>query len=105
MSFQIGASLLDACVLSILSQGDTYGYVLTQKMNESIGVSESTLYPVLKRLQKAGNLTTYDKPFQGRNRRYYTLTDIGKAQLDTYKDEWKEYKKQIDSLMCGGVKI
>ena len=51
--FQIGATLLEACVLSILSDGDTYGYILTQNAREIINVAESTLYPVLRRLQKS----------------------------------------------------
>ena len=54
MNFQIGSALLDACVLSLLMQGDTYGYVLTQEMKKAVDISESTLYPVLRRLQKGG---------------------------------------------------
>ena len=52
MTFQIGSVLLDACVLAILAKEDTYGYRLTQQIKETLGVSESTLYPVLRRLQK-----------------------------------------------------
>lgn len=104
MSFQIGSSLLDACVLSVLSQGDTYGYILTQTMKQAVDISESTLYPVLRRLQKGGFLRTYDQPFQGRNRRYYAITEIGKKQYEVYKKEWEVYKAQIDSLVCGGEK-
>ena len=68
MVFQLGSPLLDACVLAVLSDGDTYGYFLTQKVRQVIDISESTLYPVLRRLQKDGSLTTYDVPFGGRNR-------------------------------------
>ena len=50
MSFQIGSTLLDACVLALLMRGDTYGYVLTQEMKKAVAISESTLYPVLRRL-------------------------------------------------------
>ena len=74
MVYQIGSALLDACVLSVLASGDAYGYQLTQQIRSVIEVSESTLYPVLRRLQKDGALETYDEPFQGRNRRYYRLT-------------------------------
>ena len=52
MAFKIESSLLDACALAILKRGDTYGYEITQEMKKSIVVSESTLYPVLRRLQK-----------------------------------------------------
>ena len=52
MGFKIESGLLDACALAILSKGDTYGYEITQAMQKAIVVSESTLYPVLRRLQK-----------------------------------------------------
>ena len=74
MTFQIGSVLLDACVLAILAKEDTYGYRLTQQIKETLGVSESTLYPVLRRLQKEELLETYDVAVMGRNRRYYRLT-------------------------------
>ena len=102
MGFKIESALLEACVLSVLSKGDTYGYVLTQSMKQVLDISESTLYPVLRRLQKNEYLRTYDQPSQGRNRRYYSVTDKGKEQFEIYKKEWKEYKEQIDSLLSGG---
>ncbi|MEG0156926.1 MAG: PadR family transcriptional regulator [Anaerovoracaceae bacterium] len=102
MSFQLGSSLLDACVLSVLVRGDTYGYVLTQAMKEAVEISESTLYPVLRRLQKDGSLRTYDQPYQGRNRRYYAITEVGKGKYEVYKKEWEIHKRQIDQLIYGG---
>ena len=90
MGFKIESALLEACVLSVLSKGDTYGYVLTQSMKQVLDISESTLYPVLRRLQKNEYLRTYDQPYQGRNRRYYSVTDKGKEQFEIYKKEWKE---------------
>lgn len=81
MVFQIGSALLDACVLSALEEEPLYGYALTQKVKSVVDISESTLYPVLRRLTKDGLLSTYDQPFNGRNRRYYVLTDYGKSQL------------------------
>lgn len=102
MSFQIGSTLLDACVLSVLAKGDAYGYVLTQTMKQAIDISESTLYPVLRRLQKEGHLRTYDEPFQGRNRRYYAITEAGLAQYRAYAQEWAAYKTKLDNLILGG---
>lgn len=101
MVFQLGSPLLDACVLAILNTGDTYGYVLTQSVKEVIDISESTLYPVLRRLQKEECVTTYDQPFQGRNRRYYKITDKGKEKFSFYTDEWSAYKEKIDCLLGG----
>ncbi|WP_294404809.1 PadR family transcriptional regulator [uncultured Clostridium sp.] len=102
MVFQLGASLLDACVLAVLLREDAYGYILTQNVREIMSISESTLYPVLRRLQKEEYLTTYDKSYQGRNRRYYAITDKGKEQLEEYIKEWNLYKKNVDKVLIGG---
>ncbi|WP_330490229.1 PadR family transcriptional regulator, partial [Terrisporobacter hibernicus] len=103
MAFQLGASLLDACVLSVLTREDTYGYVLTQNVREIMPISESTLYPVLRRLQKDGYVDTYDQAYQGRNRRYYKITDLGRIQYKEYVDEWFEYKNNVDKILLGGI--
>ncbi|MBQ2745720.1 MAG: PadR family transcriptional regulator [Lachnospiraceae bacterium] len=102
MVFQLGSALLDSCVLSVLNRDDTYGYVLTQNVKEVIEISESTLYPVLRRLQKDGFLTTYDQPYQGRNRRYYHITEAGKIRLNYYMEEWHDYKTKIDNIFQNG---
>ena len=102
MVFQVGAALLDACILAILLQEDAYGYVLTQSVKEVLFVSESTLYPVLRRLQKEGCLIAYDLPFSGRNRRYYQITELGKGNLDGYIREWRDYKGRVDKILSGG---
>jgi PadR family transcriptional regulator PadR len=103
MVFQLGSALLDACVLAALSKEDTYGYVLTQSIQEIMDVSESSLYPVLRRLQKDNCLSTYDQPYQGRNRRYYSITEQGKARLSEYTNEWLNYKQKVDQILLRGV--
>jgi PadR family transcriptional regulator PadR len=103
MVFQLGSALLDACVLAVLAKEDTYGYVLTQNVKAMIDVSESSLYPVLRRLQKDNCLTTYDQPFQGRNRRYYSITEQGKTMLIQYEEEWQQYKSKVDDILTGGI--
>lgn len=103
MAFQLGSALMDACVLAVLSRGDTYGYILTQQVREIMDISESTLYPVLRRLQKDGCLETYDQPFQGRNRRYYKVTEKGKEKYKQYLEEWEDYKLRIDKILLGGI--
>ncbi|HBT95827.1 MAG TPA: PadR family transcriptional regulator [Coriobacteriia bacterium] len=99
MAFQITASLLDACVLSMLAEADTYGYELTQKLRDSLQVSESTLYPVLRRLQGNEFLKTYDKPHMGRNRRYYAITEAGKKQLEEFYGDWHEFRDRLDGFL------
>ncbi len=101
MGFKIESSLLDACALAVLSRGDTYGYEITQQMKNAIGISESTLYPVLRRLQKEGLCQTYDQPHQGRNRRYYRITAKGQEKLAEYREQWTAYKKAIETLLYG----
>jgi PadR family transcriptional regulator, regulatory protein PadR len=99
MGFKIESGLLDACALAILEKGDTYGYEITQSMKKAITVSESTLYPVLRRLQKDNLCQTYDRPYQGRNRRYYTITEAGRTKLQDYRRQWREYKSAIDVFL------
>ena len=99
MAFQIGSSLLDACVLSVLAREDTYGYRLTQQVRSVVDVSESTLYPVLRRLQKDNAVEPYDVPYQGRNRRYYRLTDRGEQLARDYQNEWVNFKSRIDRIL------
>ena len=99
MTFQLGAALLDACVLAVLSRGDAYGYVLTQQVRQVIEVSETALYPVLRRLQKDGCLDTYDQPYQGRNRRYYRVTPQGMERLEEYRQQWRLYKSRGDTIL------
>jgi len=103
MLFSIGAALLDACVLSALRDEDTYGYVLTQTLKETIEISESTLYPVLRRLQKDDCLSTYDVPWQGRNRRYYAITEKGREMVQDYKAAWMDFRGRVDGLIMGGA--
>ena len=97
--FPVSASLLDAMVLALVEKEDTYGYKITQEIQDAVKVSESTLYPVLRRLQKNGALITFDRAFDGRNRRYYQITELGKAMLIQYRKDWKEHKTQIDSIL------
>ena len=107
MVFNTGAALLDAIVLAVVSKEPegTYGYKITQEVRQVIELSESTLYPVLRRLQKDECLEVYDKECGGRNRRYYKITDKGTSQLALYKDEWIKYTHKIDLLFCGGMTV
>lgn len=82
MVFNTGAALLDAIVLAVVSAEDegTYGYRITQDVRKALDVSESTLYPVLRRLQKETYLEVYDMEYGGRNRRYYKVTGAGRGE-------------------------
>lgn len=81
----------------------TYGYKITQDVRQVLEVSESTLYPVLRRLLKDQCLETYDREYGGRNRRYYKVTEKGMVQLNLYRAEWKSYSMKISELFEGGI--
>ena len=100
MLFNTGAALLDAIVLAVVAREPegTYGYKITQEVRQVIELSESTLYPVLRRLQKDECLETYDQAFAGRNRRYYKITEKGRVQLKLYKGEWAGYSRKISQI-------
>ncbi len=97
--FPISAALLDAMVLSLVAREETYGYKITQDMQTAAKVSESTLYPVLRRLQKTGALETFDRAYMGRNRRYYRITALGEAMLSQYRIDWTQHKTQVDNIL------
>jgi PadR family transcriptional regulator PadR len=101
MVFNTGAALLDAIVLAIVSRDadGTYGYKITQDVRGAIDISESTLYPVLRRLQKEECLEVYDLAFDGRNRRYYKITEKGRVQLNLYRGEWNVYSGRISRIL------
>ena len=101
MVFNTGAALLDAIVLAIVegTPEGTYGYKITQDVRKAIEISESTLYPVLRRLQKDDCLEVYDLECGGRNRRYYRITEQGRRQLFLYQQEWGSYIKKINEIL------
>ena len=102
MVYQLGSALLDAFVLAIVSKGDAYGYQISQEIKTVVNLKESTLYPVLKRMQEAGYLEVYDRPFQGRTRRYYRITDSGQDKKRYYVKEWIDFRMDVERILRGG---
>jgi PadR family transcriptional regulator PadR len=104
MDTQFKKGLLDVCVLKCLSQGDSYGYKLINDVSKYIEVSESTLYPILKRLEEQGYLTTYKEEHNSRLRKYYKITSSGKKK---HKELLKEIKKLHEAieLIEGGNEV
>lgn len=100
MIFNTGYALLDGIVLAVVSKDTegTYGYKITQDIRQVIDISESTLYPVLRRLQREDCLEAYDLAIDGRNRRYYKLTEPGRVQLNLYRGEWASYSQKISRI-------
>lgn len=102
MTMQLSSDLMDGLVLALLSKEDLYGYSLTKQVQERFAVSESTMYPVLRRLKKRDWVTTYDEPFEGRNRRYYSISDLGYKEITRIQDEWRDFSRKINDLMLEG---
>lgn len=90
MDIQLKRGLLDVCVLKAISRGDSYGYQIIKDLDGHVAMSESTLYPILKRLETAGCLTVYSREHNGRLRKYYSITDTGKNRMSDFLTEWEE---------------
>ena len=81
MYFPVSALLIEFMILSIVNREDSYGYEISQTIKLVADIKESTLYPILKKLEKAGYVTTYSAEYQGRKRKYYSITEAGKTQM------------------------
>ena len=90
MDIQLKRGLLDVCVLAAIKNKDSYGYAIVREIGAFVSISESTLYPILRRLEAADCLTVYSVEHNGRLRKYYHITDAGRARLDAFTEEWKE---------------
>ena len=90
MDVQLKRGLLDVCVLASIKNDDSYGYKIIKDLKPYIALSESTLYTILKRLENAGMLTVRTAEHNGRLRKYYHITDVGRNRIEEFKEEWKE---------------
>ena len=95
MDVQLKRGILAACVLTVLSRGDSYGYRLIRDVGDIIDVSESTLYPILKRLEAGGQVTVYSMEHNGRLRNYYRITDSGRQRIREFLDQWRELARVL----------
>ena len=93
MDAQLKRGMLEGCVLAVLSRGDSYGYQLVKEVGACVEISESTLYPILKRLETAGCLDTYREAYNGRLRKYYRLTAQGEERICGFLAEWEEMER------------
>ncbi len=98
MDVQLKRGMLDAFVLKLLTRGDSYGYQLSQDAAQTVSLSESALYPVLKRLETGGGVESYTQEYGGRLRRYYRITEAGYRQIDAFLQEWEEIRKIYDFI-------
>lgn len=95
---QLKRGILDVCVLSLLRRGDSYGYQIIKDLAGYVSLSESTLYPILRRLEMQGSLTVYSVAHNGRLRKMYHLTDVGKKQMREFLMDWTEIQRIYDFI-------
>ena len=90
MDIQLKRGLLDVCVLAAIKNEDSYGYQIIKDMKPYVEISESTLYPILRRLETAEFLTVRTAEHSGRLRKYYHITALGLKRIEDFKKEWNE---------------
>ncbi len=90
MDIQLKKGLLEFCVLTVLRKSDSYGYQIVKDVSDCIEISESTLYPILKRLESNGYLETYSVEHNSRLRKYYRITEEGKNHINEFLNDWQQ---------------
>ena len=101
MENQMKRGLLDVCVLAAIKNEDSYGYQIVKDMSSYVEISESTLYPILRRLETQQLLTVRSAEHNGRLRKYYHITEAGLARLKAFEEEWKELMKIYEYVTRG----
>ena len=104
MTYPLNAPLTELLLLSIISESDSYGYIISQNLRKVSKLNDSALYPMLKKLSDQGYVEIYDQQFQGRNRKYYRITNTGDTRRLELKKEWDEYCAQIKDIVEFEVK-
>ena len=108
MDAQLKKGILDVCVLVALKERDSYGYQIIKDVAPIVEISESTLSPILKRLEAGGFVTTYSMEHNSRLRKYYRLTDQGRQRIQDFLVEWEDvmraYRYIADSQRQGPAK-
>ncbi len=102
MDTQLKRGLLDVCVLRAIRDDESYGYQIVKDIKPFIEISESTLYPILRRLETAGLLTVRSVEHNGRLRKYYRITQAGIEKIEEFKQDWAELQS-IYRYIAGGI--
>lgn len=97
---QMRKGILEYCILSILLKGDAYASsIINELKNSEMIVVEGTLYPLLTRQKNQGLLNyRWEESTQGPPRKYYTITDKGKAVLEELDKAWNNLVKIVDDI-------
>ena len=101
MDIQLKRGLLDVCVLAAIKDEDSYGYQIIKDIKPYVEISESTLYPILRRLESAGCLTAHSVAHNGRLRKIYDITPEGNARIGEFLENWREVIKVYNFIEEG----
>ena len=99
MDIQLKRGLLDICVLAAIKNQDSYGYQIIKDMKPFVEISESTLYPILRRLEASQLLTVRSAEHNGRLRKYYRITEKGLERIKEFREEWKQLLSIYDFVV------
>jgi PadR family transcriptional regulator PadR len=99
MDIQLKRGLLDICVLAAIKNQDSYGYQIIKDMKPFVEISESTLYPILRRLEAAELLSVRSAEHNGRLRKYYRITEKGLERIKEFREEWKQILSIYDFVV------
>ena len=98
MDAQMKKGLLEVCVLSAIREEESYGYKIMSELEPYIKISESTLYPILKRLEASGAVATHTEEYNGRLRKYFRITEKGRKKIQEFIEEMEEFQKISDFI-------
>ncbi|MBB2201641.1 helix-turn-helix transcriptional regulator [Gluconacetobacter tumulisoli] len=97
---QFKKGVLELCVLALLSQADSYGYDIASRLADAIDMGEGTIYPLMRRMQKDGMVTTYlVESASGPPRKYYRLTASGRDSLNAQKAAWTDFTRSVAAVL------
>lgn len=99
MIYPLNPVLMELLVLSMICREDSYGYQISQQMKRVSNLKDSALYPVLRRLSDNDLVEIYDQQYQGRNRKYYKITDIGRQRQGLLEQEWLAHTAAINEII------
>ncbi|PHK50312.1 PadR family transcriptional regulator [Staphylococcus edaphicus] len=100
MNSQFKKGALELIVLLIIKREDQYGYSLVQNVSRHMTIAEGTVYPLLRRLVKSGELTTYYQPStEGPSRKYYRITEQGEQRLNLLLTEWQAFSGAVNQFI------
>ncbi|MBQ4049790.1 MAG: PadR family transcriptional regulator [Clostridia bacterium] len=99
MDAQLKKGLLEVCVLSAIKNEESYGYKIISELAPCVEISESTLYPILRRLEANGAVTTRTAEFNGRLRKYFKITDEGVKKIEEFIDTMEEFQRISNYIM------